>query len=73
MPDYEKRLEAIEKKLDSILDLLRGKNTDPGLIDDVRDLKRFKKTVVRSFVGIVAVLFSQIVIWLRIWFRDRWG
>ena len=59
------RLERIEKKLDSVCDLLRGKNSEPGIVDDVRLLKKVYKCTVGVIVFVVSVIVVQIVTWIR--------
>lgn len=61
----EGRFSHIDRKLDTILELLKGKDREPGLIDDVRELNRFKRTAVTvlSFFGIT--IFTQIAVWIR--------
>jgi len=59
------RFGHIDVKLDTILELLKGKDREPGLIDDVRELNRFRRTAVTvlSFFGLTLV--TQIAIWIR--------
>jgi len=59
------RFGHIDVKLDTILELLKGKDREPGLIDDVRELNKFRRTAVTvlSFFGLTLV--TQIAIWIR--------
>jgi hypothetical protein len=54
----EKRFDSIDKKQDDILNLLRGKNCTPGLIDDVRTLKGRWKII----FGALTILFTALVV-----------
>jgi hypothetical protein len=43
----------------------RGVNGAPGLIDEVRDLKRFRKVTIGVVVFVVTTVFVQIAIAIR--------
>ena len=61
----ESRFTSIDDKLDTIVSMLKGEGREPGLIDDVRELNKFKKTCigVLSLFGIT--LFTQMAVWVR--------
>jgi len=59
------RFDAIEANQHQILRLLRGKNSEPGLVDDVRALKKVYKAIIGVVVFIVALISTQFAIWLR--------
>jgi len=60
----KERFDHIDKSQQEIISLLKGKNGDPGLLDDVRDLKR-RWTLIFAVVGILAtVMITQLVQWL---------
>ncbi len=60
----EKRFDNLDAKQDRILDLLKGKNGDPGLLDDVRTLKK-RWVVIYGTAGIVFItLLREILPWL---------
>ena len=65
----KEKFDHIIKKQDEVLDLLRGKNSTPGLVEEVRGLKK----VHRVIIGAITFILSVIVIQLIIWIRERFG
>lgn len=61
----EKQFDKIEQLQTQTLELLRGKNGSPGLVDDVRGLKKVYTMLVGAVVFLVSVLLIQAVTWLR--------
>ena len=60
----KERFDKMNEKQDQIIDLLRGKNGQAGLLDDVRTLKR-RWIVIYSTAGIVAIAFvKEVISWL---------
>ena len=60
----KERFDNIDKSQQEIISLLRGKNGDPGLLDDVRDLKR-RWTLIFAVVGVLStVMITQLIQWL---------
>lgn len=58
------RFTKIDGKQDEIIDLLRGKNGFPGLIDDVRTLKARWK-VIYATAGIVTIaVVKEVIAWI---------
>ena len=60
----EKRFDSMEAKQDQVLDILRGKNSEPGLIEEVRTIKRRWKWIIGSGAVIVTALVTQLIQWL---------
>ena len=65
----KEKFDHIIKKQDEVLDLLRGKNSTPGLVEEVRGLKK----VHRVIIGAITFILSVIVIQLVIWMREKFG
>lgn len=59
-----KRFDSIDEKQDRMLDILRGKNGDPGLIDDVRTLKSRWSIIIGALVILFGALLTQVARWL---------
>jgi hypothetical protein len=57
------RFDKIEQTTDKTLDILRGQNGSPGLIHDVRNLKKVYKALVAGAVFLVTVLTVQCISW----------
>jgi len=58
------RFDKIDSHLEGISSLLRGKNGDPGLVEEVRGLKRVHKYVLGA-IGFVACTGTvQVVRWI---------
>lgn len=49
----------------SILEILRGKNGDAGLLDDVRDLKRSRERTIKALWIVVVAFVGQVAFLLR--------
>ena len=60
-----KNFEVIHQKLDSICDLLKGKNGEPGIVDEVRNNARFRKRTIWVLATIIGTTITQIIIWIR--------
>ena len=60
----KERFDNIDKKQDDLLDLLRGKNNKPGLLDDVRALKSRWGIIFGAVIVLFTALAYQIVNWL---------
>jgi len=56
----KERFDRLEDKLDEVMGLLRGRNSKPGLLDDMRMVKRISK----AFCVGLAVIFAQMVAWV---------
>jgi hypothetical protein len=61
------QFDRIDKKLEETLRLLRGKNSEPGLVDDVRDLKKAYKRILGGGLFILAAFVVQIIRSLANW------
>ena len=58
------RFDSIDNHLSSITDLLKGKNGNPGVVDDVRGLKKFNKYAVGAVAFLVCTGIAQFIHWL---------
>lgn len=59
------RFDHIDSSLREIKDMLKGEGMNPGLIDDVRNLKRSRANMIKV-VWVFSVAFvTQFLIWLR--------
>ena len=61
----EPRFDKIDAKQEEILTVLKGRNGDPGVLDDVRNLKKWHKATL-GFVIFIGSAFTLQVI------RDVW-
>jgi hypothetical protein len=69
MPDEEKMYEMIcSKRFDKIdtqqqitIDLIKGANGDPGLLDDVRTLKKAHKRMFATVIFIVSAVGLKVI------------
>jgi len=57
------QFEGLKSGQKEIISLLRGRNGDPGVVDDVRDLKRTNKAVVGAVIFLLCVLATQAITW----------
>ena len=58
------RFDSIDGKQDQVLDILRGKNSKPGLIDEVRTLKSRWAIIFGSLIVLFSALVTQLIRWL---------
>lgn len=61
----EKRFDHLDNEASDIKKLLIGDGRTPGLADDIRDLKAFKKKTIGSLVFVVGAVVVQAVEWVR--------
>ena len=70
--DYEKdiyemvcrpQFEELKTGQKEIIRLLRGRNGNPGVVDDVRDLKRTNTAVVGAVIFLLCILATQVISW----------
>ena len=57
--------DGLKADTQEILKILKGRNGDPGLLDEVRELKQLRKTILGGFLFLFTTLFVQAMIWLR--------
>lgn len=60
----EKRFDKIDDQQQKMLEILRGRNGDPGLIDDVRQLKGRWALIFGAFVVVFTALGTELIQWL---------
>ena len=60
----KERFDHIDVGQQQIIDLLRGKNSAPGLIDEVRVLKARWNIIFGAMVIIFGALVTQLVHWI---------
>jgi hypothetical protein len=65
----EQEMRDHRKDTRSILNLLQGENGNPGMVDDVRNLKLFRK----GTIGTVAFLLTTVVVQFVAWVRSKLG
>ena len=58
------RFDSLDSGQKDIMSLLRGKNGNPGLVDDVRGLKKFNKYAVGAVAFLVCTGIAQFIHWL---------
>jgi hypothetical protein len=61
------RLDKIEQMQKETISLLRGKDGDPGLLDDVRNIKASHKRVVAGVALVVGAVVIQLLTLLVQW------
>jgi len=61
----KERFDSLDGKLKDIKEILVGDGRQPGLADDVRELKAFKKTTVGTLLLIIGTVVTQVAIWIR--------
>ena len=61
----ETEIARSNKTSDEILRILKGRNGDPGLLDEMRDMKRFRNGILGTLGFILATLFTQAVLWFK--------
>jgi hypothetical protein len=65
----EKRFDRIDNKQEETIGLLKGSNGNPGVLDDVRNLKKWHKATIgfAIFVGSAFVLqvIGDVWTWVR--------
>jgi len=57
--------DRIEAHTSEILRVLKGQDGAPGLIDEVRDLKKFRNRIIGAFVFVFSAIFIQVGAWVR--------
>ena len=60
----EKRFDKIDDHQEQILNILKGKNGNPGLIDDVRQLKSRWMVIFGALIVVFSALGTQLVKWI---------
>lgn len=61
------RFDQLEQNQHDILDLLRGSNNRPGVLDDVRRLSKTSKTVLAVAAAVGTIVVIQFLTWLRLY------
>ena len=60
-----KRFDKIDETQKEIINLLRGKNNSPGLVDDVRGLKKAYRSIIAAVIFIVCLVVTEVVPWVK--------
>ena len=60
----KERFDKIDASQEKIIDLLRGKNSTPGLIDEVRTLKSRWALIFGALAVLSTALVAQIIQWI---------
>ena len=60
----EKRFDKIDTSQEKIIDLLRGKNSTPGLIDEVRTLKSRWTIIFAAIALLSTAMVTQFIQWI---------
>ncbi len=60
----EPKLDGLEAGQARIIDILRGKNGDPGLCDDVRNIKKTHRLLTAGIAFVLSVLTIEGASWL---------
>ena len=60
----KERFDSIDSKQDQVIGLLRGQNSNPGLIEEVRHLKSRWAVIFGLMVVIGTALTSQMLRWI---------
>ncbi len=58
------KLDGLEAGQGRIIDILKGKNGDPGLCDDVRNIKKTHKLLTAGIAFVLSVLTIEGASWL---------
>jgi len=61
----KERFDKIDSKQDEVLGLLRGKNGDPGLLDDVRTLKNRWKVIYGTAGAVALIVLRTVIVWVK--------
>lgn len=69
--EAEKRFDQIDEQLAEITRLLRGRHMEPGLVDEVRMLKRAYNRLVACGSFLAVVIITQAVDWIRVMVQGR--
>lgn len=67
------RFDTIERHCEGFNDLLRGKNGTPGLLEELRAIKKFIKTISKIFVFIAAAAGIKVVHGTWTWIASMIG
>ncbi len=65
----EPRFDRIDEKQEEMLSLLRGRNGNPGVLDDVRNLKKWHKATLGFAVFVGSAFVLQVIGDLWTWVR----
>ncbi len=60
----KERFDRIDEKQDDILGLLRGRNNEPGILDDMRQIKSRWKAIFGAVAVLWVVLVGKIIEWI---------
>jgi len=60
----EKRFDIIDQKQEQVLNLLRGSNSTPGIIEELRVLKSRWKMISIGILMIMAAFVGQVAKWI---------
>jgi hypothetical protein len=60
----EKRFDKLDTKQDELLALMRGHNSKPGLVDEVRSIKKVHHALYAAIILILSTIAVQIIMWL---------
>jgi hypothetical protein len=61
--------DTLKNNQETIINLLRGQNSSPGLVDKVRDIERMQTTA----TWIIRILFGAVIVQVVIWIRNQIG
>ena len=61
----KEKFDFLIEKQDEVLGLLRGRNGTPGLVEEVRSIKKLHKLIIGVVGFVVSVIVVQLFVWLR--------
>lgn len=60
----EKQFKTLTQKQDEMLALMRGHNSNPGLLDEVRSIKKVHHAFYAGFILVLSTILVQVIVWL---------
>ena len=64
------RFDKLDKHNEDMLAILKGKNGDPGVLDQIREVKKFHRSIAKFTIFIGAAVLMQILHGVSIWVQS---
>ena len=64
------RFDKLDKHNEDMLSILKGKNGDPGVLDQIREVKKFHRSIAKFTIFIGAAVLMQLIHGASTWIQS---